>query len=151
MSAKTGFSIKALDTYEWPVDVRVPVIDAETGDGTYEIRRFTGKFKHVSVTEGKAIMDRLSSQLDQDTKAMTTASDAASAAFGASMMATHYEIELYAEIWVGWGEDLTDENGAPLPYSDELKRKLLEEAIIRNAVKEAHQKALGGEAVRRKN
>ena len=65
MTRKTGFSIKALDTYEWPVDVQVPCINAE-GDGDFETHRFTGKFKHLSLSEAKTVSERLKKAVKQE-------------------------------------------------------------------------------------
>jgi hypothetical protein len=61
------------------------------------------------------------------------------------------EIDLYMGLFAGWGDDLTDEHGEPLPYNDDTKRQLLEEKIIREAVKKAHRDSQAGEAVRTKN
>lgn len=154
MSKQVGFSIKALDTYEWPVDVKVPVVDKETGDGTFEVRRFTGLFRHLSLSESQAIMDRLKTSVEQDKAEMADPADPADPALmqmKVGSMVAQYQIDLYADIWVGWGDGLTDEHGDPLPYSDTMKRKLLEERMIRDAVMEAHRLSQGGEAVRQKN
>ena len=155
--SKMGFSIKALDTYKWPVDVKVPVVNPHTGEGEFEVRSFTGIFKHLSLSESREMMNRLKERSQADQAALTSAAesaepdDAAALQFKVGTMVADYQIALYADIWVGWGNDLTDENGDPLPYSDELKRKLLEERMIRDAVIAAHKLSQGGEAVREKN
>ncbi len=149
--SKVGFSIKALDTYEWPVDVKVPVVNPDTREGEFEVRRFTGKFKHISLSESRELMARLSEQNTKDNAELAEPADAGAMQFRLGAMVAEYQIALYADIWVGWGNDLTDEHGDPLPYSDEMKRKLLEERMIRDAVIEAHKASQGGEAVRQKN
>ncbi|MCK9246664.1 MAG: hypothetical protein M0P11_06895 [Anaerolineaceae bacterium] len=155
--SKVGFSIKALDTYEWPVDVKVPVVNPVTGEGEFEVHRFTGIFKHISLSESREMMSRLKERNQADQDALTGAAesaepdDAATLQFRVGTMVADYQIALYADIWVGWGNDLTDEHGEPLPYSDDLKRKLLEERMIRDAVIDAHKASQGGEKVREKN
>lgn len=151
---KNGFSIKSLDTYEWPVDVQIPTKDAETGEGKFETHRFTGIFKHQSKTELENISNtvnlaasvvtlqtKLADLLPGDPRRQTTM----------ALMFAQVQIETYMQLWQGWGSDLTDLDGVPLPYSDEMKRKLLEERVIREAVSKAHQASQNGEAARVKN
>jgi hypothetical protein len=149
--SKVGFSIKALDTYEWPVDVKVPIVDPATKEGGHEVHRFTGKFKHLSLTESRALIDKLNTRVASDTAGFADIADPAAMQLQVAALGAEYQIALYSEIWLGWGPELTDEHGDPLAYSDDMKRKLLEERIIRDAVMEAHRLSQGGEAVRQKN
>lgn len=159
---KNGFSIKSLDTYEWPVDVAVPVVNQETGEGEFEYHRFTGKFKHYSATEYeelvKRVIDRLAERNkkkeaapDTESKTSTHALDIGIGMLDRATSQARVQIELYNEIWQGWGNDLTDQLGEPLPYDQDMKRKLLEEKIIRLAVIKAFNDSQAGEGARVKN
>lgn len=149
---KNGFSIKSLDIYEWPVDVQIPVRDTKTGDGSFETHRFTGMFKHLSKTELENIVNQvdMSDQSDDLEDKGFGRVDPAFSIKLAQRIASK-QVQLFSHLWVGWGSDLTDENGNPLPYSDETKLKLLEERTIRDAVIKAHKDSQGGEAARAKN
>lgn len=59
--------------------------------------------------------------------------------------------DLCARAWVGWKSDLVDQDGAPLPYSEENKAMLLQIPYVRGAVLDAFVKSIGGEGARRKN
>ncbi len=144
---KMGFSIATLATYQWPVDVKVPVVD-EDGSGAFEAHRFTGTFRHLDLEESKALMQRIKAEADQDE---APAVEGPVDPMIVATMAAQLQIDLYMEIWEGWGENLTGPDGQPLPYTDEAKRQLLGQRMIREAVIEAHRASQGGEAVRTKN
>ncbi len=145
---KTGFSIAALDTYQWPVDVKVPVVN-EDGDGDYETRRFIGTFRHLSVEQTNELIQRIKPDAKEDSDA--DSDSAAPTPTEIANMAAYMQIDLYEDIWLGWNDDLTDQNGKPLKYSDDMKRQLLGQRMIRDAVMKAYKDSQGGEAVRTKN
>lgn len=144
MSRKLGFSVKALDQYDWPVDVQVPFM---TADGDYETHRFTGRFRHLSMTEVDAMFSELQAKID----ALKEAEDANLSSIRVAELSAQYQIDLYMGIWMGWGDDLTDEHDQPLPCNDETRRSLLGKRIVREAVIKAYQDSQAGEAVRAKN
>lgn len=139
MSEKLGFSLASLATYEWPVDVKVPV------NGDFETHRFTGVFKHLAHDEAKAMLERLNQKAEG-----AKAEDETNLVDTATQIAEN-QIELYSDIFKGWGNDLTDENGQAIPVTDDAKRALLSQRIIRDAVIKAHRDSQAGEAVRAKN
>jgi hypothetical protein len=145
--ANSGFSIKLLKSYHWPVDVKVPVMNAD-GEGEFDTHRFTGHFKHLSNAEANALLAKAQEKIDQF-KAESETSDVS--ALRTSEVIANHQIELYADIWLGWGEDLTGEDGQPLSYSEEVKLQLLGQKMIREAVMKAHQESQGGEEARLKN
>jgi len=150
MSVKKGFSITALSNYQWPVDVKVPVVN-QAGEGVFETHRFTGEFKHLSLTEAAKLFADLESAVEHEkvlAKEQAANPDGELDALTLAQRITRYEIDLYMSIFVGWGDDLTDEHGKPFPKTDEMRRKLLEERMIREAVKEAHRQSQGGEVAR---
>lgn len=151
---KNGFSIKSLDSYEWPVDVQIPTTDEKTGEGKFETHRFTGRFKHHSKTELEAIskkVDLAGSVTELQTQMAALPPGDPRRQTVAALMFAQVQIETYVHLWDGWGNDLTDQDGDPLPYSDDMKRKLLEERVIREAVMKAHKDSQNGEAARVKN
>lgn len=146
MSRKLGFSVKALDQYDWPVDVKVPFMTAQ-GDGDYETHRFTGRFRHLSMTEVDTMFAELQGKID----ALKEAEDAQLNSIRVAELSAQYQIDLYMGIWVGWGNDLSDENGAPLPCTEDARRALLGKRIVREAVIQAYQDSQAGEVLRLKN
>jgi len=145
--ANSGFSIKLLKSYHWPVDVKVPVMNAD-GEGEFDTHRFTGHFKHLSMTEANALLAKAQEKIDQLT---AEAAESEVSALRTSEIIANHQIDLYADIWLGWGDDLTGEDGQPLPYTEDTKRQLLGQKMIREAVMKAHQESQGGEAARSKN
>lgn len=147
-SRPSGFSVTDLATYEWPVDVKVPFVN-DDGEGEFETRRFTGKFKHLALDEANALFAKLQERFEGDQEQPVGAGEVA--AMHAATRVANYQIDLYMEIWLGWGDDLTGADGQPLPHSDDTRRQLLNQRLIREAVIEAHKSSQGGEAVRAKN
>lgn len=142
MTAKLGFSLASLNTYEWPVDVQVP------SNGDFVSHRFTGVFKHLSHNDAKTMLERMNAKV-AEIKAQE-ASDNSAPLDAATLIADH-QIELYSDILVGWKDDLSDETGKPLPCTEHNKCLLLGQRIIRDAVIKAHRDSQAGEVVRTKN
>lgn len=151
MSMQVGFSIDALDEYEWPVDVKVPVINPVTGDGEFEVRRFIGVFKHMDLEESKALMARLRENVDAGKEALEKNFDPALSQLESGAMIADYQIEIYKDIWLRWKDDLTDKERNPIPYDDKVKIKLLGSRMIRESVIEAHRLSQGGAKAIEKN
>lgn len=148
MAPKLGFSIVSLATYEWPVDVKVPFVN-EDGEGDYEVHRFTGLFKHLSNADANTMLKDMHAKVEamKAEKDGETETDMVSA----SQVLVQNQIDLYAGIWQGWRDGVTDEHGVALPCNEETKRQLLGQRMIREAVMEAHRASQSGEAVRAKN
>lgn len=147
MTPKSGFSIKLLKDYEWPVDVKIPFVNAD-GEGDYETHRFIGVFKHLKMDEVNEMLAGLQEKIKQVTADVEA--NEASGLRTAEIIASH-QVDLYMGIWTGWRDDLTGEDDKPLAYSEEAKRQLLGQKMIREAVMKAHQDSQGGEAARLKN
>lgn len=133
-SFKTGLCIGDLDTFEWPVDVKVPT------NGDYTTHRFTGQFRYISLDETKDLLAGV------ETPDIDPADPRASL-----LLAEHtaqIQVDLYMQIWRGWGDDLTGPEDKPLPVNDQAKRQLLSQRIIREAVIEAYRQSQGGEEAR---
>lgn len=127
-----SFSLKLVDEYDWPVTVRVP------NAGVVEEHQFTARFRHLDLDQVRAMIDEImAAQSKPDQQAINAVVDGA-----------QLQIEQAMVYWVGWGDDLTDTEGKPIPYGDETKRKLLGVRIIREAVVRAWQDSHSGEAAR---
>ena len=48
------------------------------------------------------------------------------------------------DIFVGWGKDLTDSDGAPLDYSDQIRDQLIDQPHVRLALLKTYNAALQG-------
>lgn len=131
---KPGFSIAQLDSYRWPVDVKVPA------NGGYETYRFTGIFKHLSSADAAAMLAGFEQHDIDEQDPM--------AAVKMAQYVTDKQVDLYMQIWLGWEDDLTDAQGKPLPCTEEARRQLLRQRMIREGVMAAHKASQGGEEPR---
>lgn len=148
---KHGFSIQDLDTYQWPVDVRVPVINSETGEGEFETRRFIGTFNHLDADAFGKLVEETGEAMKKDMEAASTSGVDPLYNLKAKQIGAKHHSRMYAKIWAGWDDSLTGSDGNPLPYSDFTKERLLKDPRIRDAVVRAHNESQGGEKVRQKN
>lgn len=127
-----SFSLKLVDEYDWPVTVRVP------NAGVVEEHQFTARFRHLDLDQVRGMIDEImAAQSKPDQQAINAVVDGA-----------QLQIEQAMVYWVGWGDDLTDTDGQPIPYSDDVKRKLLGVRIIREALVKAWQASQSGDAAR---
>lgn len=127
-----SFSLKLVDEYDWPVTVRVP------NAGVVEEHQFTARFRHLDLDQVRGMIDEImAAQSKPDQQAINAVVDGA-----------QLQIEQAMVYLVGWGDDLTDTDGQPIPYSDDVKRKLLGVRIIREALVKAWQASQSGDAAR---
>jgi len=116
------FVFKNRRPFEAPVTIEVP-----NADGTFDAHSFVGHFVVLPDEERRALYEAAGGG-DKGTKAVLEASLA------------------------GWGTDLTDENGHPIPVSPETKAALLGDTAIFLALNEALARGLiGRDALRGKN
>ena len=54
-----------------------------------------------------------------------------------------------AKFWIGWGEDLIDLDGKPIPFSEEIRDELLQADYLLFAVNQAYVRCCAG--IERKN
>ncbi|MBD3738572.1 MAG: hypothetical protein IE938_19220 [Pseudomonas balearica] len=122
------FTFEENYTFEWPVTVKYP-----SAGGDVEAT-FTGVFK-----------------LPQDEIAIYEAPiDEAGNLKITSMAQMISEVRArLAEYWIGWGEDLQSPDGKPIPYSDEMRDRLLKIKQIREGVDRALSE--GAMGIREKN
>ncbi|MBL4782991.1 MAG: hypothetical protein JKX92_12185 [Porticoccaceae bacterium] len=140
---KNGFCIAALDEFEWPVDVQVPV------NGEMHTHRFTGRFKFMDRDEQAVLFEKLEAEMAELTPSEDSPEDGDPlAATRLANRTVDFEIEMYSHIWVGWSDDLTDMDGNKFVETDAIKTQLLGKNAIREAVKEAYRQAQAGENVR---
>lgn len=131
-----SFSLKLVDEYDWPVTVRVP------NAGEVEEHQFTARFRHLDLDQVREMIDEIVAAQNKER------GDEQISAVNAVVDGAQLQIEQAMIYWVGWGEDLTDTDGNPIPYGDETKRKLLGVRIIREALVKAWQDSQSGEAAR---
>lgn len=134
-----SFSLKLVDEYDWPVVVRVP------NGGAIEEHGFTARFRHLEISEVRAMIEAV---LAASRSEAPDGADAGVAAMGALVGAAQLQIEQAMHYLVGWGDDLTDAAGQPIPCTEEHKRALLGVRIIREAVVAAWQQSQSGDAAR---
>lgn len=115
------FTIAEDFTYRWPVLARVPQ------DGGYRDHQFSLDFRAIAV-------DR---QLDL----------AAAAERGDRGAA----VTLLTEVVAGWGDEVRDAAGVPLPFTPENLKRLLAVPGVAMGVVEAYRQSQAGEAFREKN
>jgi len=131
-----SFSLKLVDEYDWPVTVRVP------NAGKVEEHQFTARFRHLDLDQVRAMIDEIVAAQNKERGSEQVS------AVNAVVDGAQLQIEQAMIYWVGWGDDLTDTEGKPIPYGDETKRKLLGVRIIREALVKAWQDSQSGEAAR---
>ncbi|SFJ00259.1 hypothetical protein [Nitrosomonas sp. Nm34] len=61
------------------------------------------------------------------------------------------DLDMLRRVLVGWGEDVVDEKGSPLPYGDETREKLIKKGYVRAGLVEAYMNCNNGKAAARKN
>lgn len=88
--------------------------------GRHQIQKFTARFKVLSQEELKGITG------DSD-----------------------FDDEMLNKILIGWGEDLVDDAGQPLPFNEENKKAVLDIPFVRLAIIRAYGEAVAN--ARRKN
>ncbi|TDP46074.1 hypothetical protein [Zavarzinia compransoris] len=116
------FVFKSRRPFEAPVTVDVP-----KADGSFDSHTFIGKFIVLPDDERRSLSENAGGG-DKGAKAVLDAS------------------------LIGWGADLTDESGHPLPFSPENKAALLGDTAIFLALNVALATGLiGKDAVRAKN
>lgn len=125
--------------FTWPVKVRVPV-----DGGKFQDQTFTGCFRACPRSV-------LTEHLERQARAIKAAQAAAGDGTGDDGRAqadrdVDAETEIMREYFVGWGDDLVGEDGQPLPYSDEMRDRLLDVAFVRRAVTDAYWTAMNGGA-----
>jgi len=108
---------------DWPVKVRVPV-----SGGRFQEQVFTGQFKVVSVERQRGL-------------AVPSVEEALNGADG--------DGAFLREVFVGWSDNMSDENGDPIKFADEIRDQLIGIPYVRTALTRAYVAlAEGG---RRKN
>lgn len=93
-------------------------------DGKHVVHEFTCRFRLIDA-------ERM--------KALTEAGDAEAAR------------SLLGEAIVGWGNDVADEDGKPIPFSSEALDRMLHVDYVFVAIAEAYHKAVTGKEYARKN
>lgn len=102
------------DTYEFSASVTVKVPE---GDGKHVEQVFKGRFKVLSVDDIQALTKDLSG--DQA------------------------DAEVLRSAWIGWSE-LVDEKNAPVPFSEDMRDRLLSVPFVRAGAAAAYVRAIGG-------
>lgn len=134
-----SFTLRLVDDYEWPVEVRVP------NGGALEVHRFTARFRHLGLDQVQEMVQRvIAASREQEGRG----ADAQLASMDALVGVARLQAEQAMAYWVGWGDDLLGADGQPLPYSEETKARLLGVRIIREAVVAAWQASQSGDAAR---
>lgn len=119
------FSLKDIpSSFHWPIVVRFPK------DGGFLEKRFTAEFALLPQEEVEEIIREVRQSEDED---------------------SNLSAGLIERIWLGWGEDVTDESGAPLPVTESTRRALRQVIPVRNAVVKAWLEAMAGKKAARKN
>lgn len=134
-----SFSLKLVDEYDWPVTVRVP------NAGVVEEHQFTARFRHLDLDQVRGMIEQV---MAASRGAEESAQDVPSRSMRTVIDAAELQIEQAMAYWVGWGDDLVGTDGAPLPYSEDTKRRLLGVRIIREALVAAWQSSQAGDAAR---
>lgn len=125
--------------FDWPVKVKVP-----RDGGGYQPQEFTARFR---MAPRSVINEHLRRQAEalarqsQGLRAMAAAEDAEDAKDPEDA-----EDAILKEYFVGWGADVVDAAGSPVPFSPGFRDQMLEFAHIRKAVSAAYWQAVNGDA-----
>jgi hypothetical protein len=120
------FVLSSAKSYPWPVTVRIP---DPANPGSFVEQTFTA---------------RLIPQ-DQDAWIADQAAVDAIEPFGARMKASRAKLAARIE---GWGEDVVDDAGNPVPFTPENLDRALRQSWFRIGVLEAIQASANGEEAR---
>lgn len=110
-------------SFQWPVVVRLPK------NGAYIEKRFTAEFALLPQEQVEDILREIRASADD----------------------TPVSADLVERLWVGWGDDVTDEAGQPLPVNEQNRHALRQIIPVRNAVLQAWLDAMAGKKAARKN
>lgn len=111
------FRLEESHEFDWPVEIRKPVGVDEQGRPRFETHRFTARFKALPIDEAAGAMEEGGDEPRQP---------------------------LLERVFVGWGDDVQDEDGKPLPFTVENLRRLLRIGYVGAAVTEAYFRAITG-------
>lgn len=111
-------------SFQWPVVVRLP------RNGGYTEKRFTADFALLPQEDVDDILREVRAAAEEDQAA---------------------SLDLLDRIWLGWGADVTDEDGQPLAVNEQNRRALQRIIPVRNAVMAAWLDAIAGKKAARKN
>jgi hypothetical protein len=134
--------------FKWTVSVMRP--DAKT-PGKHVASTFTAEFDPLTPEEEQEKKDRAMAVLDEGEAevAEPDALDRNKAELRRLMERLRGEPEEekahLRRVFVGWGQDLVDQDNKPIPYSDEVREQLLGFPEIRRALMTAYQAAMNPE------
>lgn len=109
------FRLEETHEFDWPVEVRKPVGVDGKGRPRFETHRFTARFQALPLDEAASAMD------GQEPRE-----------------------PLLERVLVGWGEDVQDEAGEPLPFTAENLKRLVRIGYVGAALTEAYFRAITG-------
>ena len=119
------FTLKEENTFDWPVDVRVP-----GAEGKHETQRFTITFRVVPIDHAAEFADQAEQLTTQQTVAAALA--------------------FTKDIVVGWS-GVRDEKGQDIPFTTEALRQLAAIPYVQVAIARAYAKAVSGREYATKN
>ena len=111
-----AFVLRKDDKFEFPVEVQVP-----TATG-FETQSFVGVFRRLPTADIQALYGGAL----QDQKP------------GSEPMS---DLKIANRVFVGWGDDLVDDNGKPVPVTNAHIKRLLDDPTTLSAILRAHVKA----------
>lgn len=122
------FTVTEDHRFVWPVKVEMPSADRP---GEFAVQTFTGHFRLLSKERGLAL----------------TAAMADAVPTGVTAIAEQELIQI-REVLIGWGDDVVDAEGVPVPFSPEMLEVVCRIDPVRTAIAVAYAEAAAGGARR---